>query len=521
MANTSILAAFERMWQHVVAALDNKSDSGHTHTNATLGQGVGYCSTAAATTAKVVSLSNYELKEGGIVTVEFVYGVPASATMNINSKGAQSIYYKGKAIESNVIKGGDRATFIYYSLRYHLISIDRWHKDITDLQSNDRKVGQKIVTANANYPLLLAQSSQTADTTGFTYFDSGVYLNPSTNKIYADIDGTATKAKQDASGNVITSTYMTKANPTGTGSFSLNRAASTTTGDYSFAEGYSTTASAKASHAEGEHTDATGYAAHAEGISTTASGQNSHAEGNWSTASALSAHAEGTYTVASGKQSHAEGQNSEATGVNSHAEGHHTLAAGDAQHAQGKYNIKDTANTYAHIVGNGTSDTSRSNAHTLDWDGNAWFAGSVTDGDGNKLTTYTLSKSGSKIVLTGSDGSTSMVDDATSSGSGGTDGMEREFQMTVGGMSTVTPNAPKTQMYVVDVEHRQYRYCKTFLVDWMQVYLHGSRSYLIDYDYSTQSNAFLNCSLTDSGLVSFEIEDAITNWEFSSIVGYY
>lgn len=31
MANSSILAAFERMWQHVVVALDNKSDLNHGH----------------------------------------------------------------------------------------------------------------------------------------------------------------------------------------------------------------------------------------------------------------------------------------------------------------------------------------------------------------------------------------------------------------------------------------------------------------------------------------------------------
>jgi hypothetical protein len=31
MANTSILAAFERMWQHVVVRLNNKSDIDHTH----------------------------------------------------------------------------------------------------------------------------------------------------------------------------------------------------------------------------------------------------------------------------------------------------------------------------------------------------------------------------------------------------------------------------------------------------------------------------------------------------------
>ena len=40
-------------------------------------------------------------------------------------------------------------------------------------------------------------------------------------------------------------------------------------------------------------------------------------------------------------------------------------------------NSLNNINNYAHIVGNGTSDTARSNAHTLDWQGNAWFAGDV------------------------------------------------------------------------------------------------------------------------------------------------
>lgn len=69
-----------------------------------------------------------------------------------------------------------------------------------------------------------------------------------------------------------------------------------------------------------------------------------------------------------------------ATGIYSHAEGYHTKANSDYQHAQGKYNIEDTNDTYAHIVGNGVSDTERSNAHTLDWSGNAWYAGKVSGG---------------------------------------------------------------------------------------------------------------------------------------------
>lgn len=72
----------------------------------------------------------------------------------------------------------------------------------------------------------------------------------------------------------------------------------------------------------------------------------------------------------------------------SHAEGHGTVATAETQHVQGKYNIEDTEDKYAHIIGNGPREDEydnegklveqhRSNAHTLDWSGNAWFAGNV------------------------------------------------------------------------------------------------------------------------------------------------
>lgn len=103
------------------------------------------------------------------------------------------------------------------------------------------------------------------------------------------------------------------------------------------------------------------------------------------------AFAEGEATKASGTYSHAEGYYTTASGTYSHAEGRYTIAASADQHAQGKYNIEDSNNTYAHIVGNGTSADNRSNAHTLDWSGNAWFAGKISqDGtptDANDLAT--------------------------------------------------------------------------------------------------------------------------------------
>ena len=99
-------------------------DSNTTYTNAALGQGYGTCSTAAATAAKAVTLANYALTLGGVIAVKFTYAVPASATLNVNSKGAKAIRYRGAAITANIIKTGDTATFIYDGTYYHLLAID-------------------------------------------------------------------------------------------------------------------------------------------------------------------------------------------------------------------------------------------------------------------------------------------------------------------------------------------------------------------------------------------------------------
>lgn len=88
-------------------------------------------------------------------------------------------------------------------------------------------------------------------------------------------------------------------------------------------------------------------------------------------------HAEGSNTTASGDCSHAEGNCTTASGENSHAEGTSTIASSQNQHVQGKYNIEDLNGTYAHIVGNG-EDGKNSNAHTLDWQGNAWYSGKLS-----------------------------------------------------------------------------------------------------------------------------------------------
>ena len=188
---------------------------------------------------------------------------------------------------------------------------------------------------------------------------------------------------------------MNASNPVGTGSFSMGRKSGTTIGSASHAEGRSTTASGVASHAEGESTTASRNYSHAEGYKTTASGYYSHAEGRSTTAS----------------------------GISSHAEGESTKASSSDQHVQGKFNVPDSQNKYAHIVGNGTDYNDYSNAHTLDWNGVPWFQGRPQfGGTAQDQDSQTVMANGDKeIILTSS-----------------TEGSTKKFKITVDDSGTLT-----------------------------------------------------------------------------------
>lgn len=171
-------------------------------------------------------------------------------------------------------------------------------------------------------------------------------------------------------------------------------------GDWSIAEGSGTVAKGRASHAEGAYSKALQDGCHVEGYQTEASGYWSHAEGEMTKVTSYASHAEGSYCTlpngqkrygtasgyashiegggchATGSCSHAEGLATTVSGAQAHAEGRYTIAAGGAQHVEGIANIEDVEGKYIHIAGNGTFDAP-SNAYTLDWDGNGWYAGEV------------------------------------------------------------------------------------------------------------------------------------------------
>ena len=128
--------------------------------------------------------------------------------------------------------------------------------------------------------------------------------------------------------------------------------------------------------ASGKDNVCAGYYANAFGANGVVAGNYGTTLGYGCTAG-YAAVAEGRVTDATGENAHAQNQRTKALKRNSHAEGFYTVANCEEQHAQGRLNIIDTENKYAHIVGNGTSESNRKNIHTLDWYGNAWFNGDV------------------------------------------------------------------------------------------------------------------------------------------------
>ena len=279
------------------------------------------------------------------------------------------------------------------------------------VNASDEKVAQNNVTTDDDYRLLFSGSANnTSKTEGTRKYSTATY-NPyrkaltigdrvvnSTVGNYSSAIGHDLKAigiysHAEGNYNIASGGCSHAEGDSTTASESCAHAegyGTTASGSYSHAEGSNSTASNAYAHAEGSGTIASHYAAHAEGTSTTASGYCSHTEGSGTTANGYYSHAEGFNTQTPGAKAHAEGDNTKASAPSSHAEGYYTEAKGDHSHAEGYYT--EAKGPYQHvagkynvaslypleIIGNGTADDARSNARTLDWDGNEMLAGSLS-----------------------------------------------------------------------------------------------------------------------------------------------
>lgn len=183
-----------------------------------------------------------------------------------------------------------------------------------------------------------SSSAAARDSLGLSSIKDSLWGAPPTAWTWAN--GSLRILKQFSQGynTVATGTYAhasgTNTSATGAYSHAQNRQSSATATCAS-AEGEGTTASGTASHAEGMLSSASGLAAHGEGYNTVAASNYSHSEGYGTTAANTAAHAEGFLTDALGLYGHAEGRETEAGGTASHAEGQSSLALGDVSHTEG------------------------------------------------------------------------------------------------------------------------------------------------------------------------------------------
>ena len=259
---------------------------------------------------------------------------------------------------------------------------DSTHRTVTDTEKetwNNKQDALSFMTAPSS-------SNKVA-----TAADLGGGLPTTSAILKGDGNGGATSA-------VAGTDYMAASNPTGTGSFSLNRNSNGTIGSRSFACGYATIASGDTSFASGTNTTASGNSAHTEGLYTRATNSYDHAEGY--------------YAVAQGAMSHAEGDWTTASGQGSHAEGRFTKASGKHQHVQGRYNVVDQEGSnavYADIIGNGTADDVRKNIEATTWTGDKRLKGDVYVGCNDDSTGGTKLAKMSDIPTT----LASLTDDAT------------------------------------------------------------------------------------------------------------
>lgn len=367
----------------------------------------GTCSTTGSSGTKVVTCANYVLKAGDIIAVTFTAPNLANpVSLNVNSTGAKTVYYNGAATSSSnqlnwVINS--TLTFLYDGSNYQFLSnskldnseygaywIDLTSPIDTDafeeaLQAN--KVIGAIDSNNNLFYLIYYLRDQNDEILEVCLADTSVYddelaagslywISDQTQWGTGDIDSNGWQSYWGYSNlnlNWLNGSSVGSVRTSG----SENESTAYTIGDYAVAEGFNSRASGEAAHAEGSNTVASGDFSHAEGDGSAASGETSHAEG---------------CSIASGDYSHSEGAgDTEASGDISHAEGYGTIAQRKSQHVFGEYNIADTTGadgtvrgTYVEIVGNGTSNlnSDRSNARTLDWNGNEVLAGKLTVGAG-------------------------------------------------------------------------------------------------------------------------------------------
>lgn len=140
--------------------------------NGYMGQGYGQSNELEPNLSRTANISNYRRITGGIVTIRFLNGVSANATLNISDTGASPIYYKNTNIKSGVIRGYDICTFMYDGSHYVLVSKDSPIVVESGTTSNWKytKHSDGMVNLSTTLTLSSAEGTQWGSTAPASYF---------------------------------------------------------------------------------------------------------------------------------------------------------------------------------------------------------------------------------------------------------------------------------------------------------------------------------------------------------------
>ena len=170
--------------------------------------GYGTCSTAAATAAKVITISgnsNWTLVAGSKITVLFSYTNTAeSPTFNVNGTGAKNVYYTSSQITTSNLSYAGYANrpmnFVYDGTRYRFIG---WGYESGNTNTYLR-VYRQTSGFDGNYPLLVGRTKATSiGTVGSNSTYSSTY-----GVFRENDDGDATLTANPADGSITATTFI-------------------------------------------------------------------------------------------------------------------------------------------------------------------------------------------------------------------------------------------------------------------------------------------------------------------------
>lgn len=92
-------------------------------------------------------MAGWTARAGNILVANFRNDVRGSTTLNITSTGGRYIYYRGAILKDGIISAGDTVTFAYWSSRYNVVSIEKYHAtDIANVQTSTGAASTATIT---------------------------------------------------------------------------------------------------------------------------------------------------------------------------------------------------------------------------------------------------------------------------------------------------------------------------------------------------------------------------------------